>query len=460
MSDEMRVPKFQLEKVYSNGRREEPQLHVLSDIDVNCRMGRRGFLLTSALGAGALAALSSGCLSSGSVLNPYNNDFSKVKITPNAVSAEYAPDIAAHFRPALALAFSPDGRLLASAAVDSAVKIWSMPDGKLLNTLKPASSARHLAFTPDGKRLVAGEFGGVTSFWEAPFKGERKKLPRNDGVDSAMSLGPDGAMVAVNKGRTAIHLLSVPEGKVVREFGQAAEYLDFSPDGTMLAASGEGKVTLYTMPSGRSIKQWEEFCEAQAISSDGKILAIRYNLAFGLWSMPSGKLIRVEAVYFAHGHAALAFSPDGKWLGVGANDSKQMGLLLYRAPFAEQAFFLALKSDVRALAFSKDGRFLAVSAGGCILLWEMPKGQEAPKFLFSLFDPAATQKNVSARQANIEGSTYVGPCGSPLPAGAICTCNCVPGSYTPPPLAPYSPPASGGGTYCTCNKICTCVPIK
>ena len=61
MSETPRVPRFQLQKIYTDGSREAPELHALNGINAACRMGRRGFLLTSAIGAGALAALTLGC---------------------------------------------------------------------------------------------------------------------------------------------------------------------------------------------------------------------------------------------------------------------------------------------------------------------------------------------------------------------------------------------------------------
>src|SRR6185436_4213245 len=54
------------------------------------------------------------------------------------------------------------------------------------------------------------------------------------------------------------------------------------------------------------------------------------------------------------------------------------------------------------------------------------------------------------------------PCGSPIPAGAVCTCNCVPGSepaYRPPRSTGGGGGYGGGGRICTCNKICTCIPV-
>ncbi len=58
----------------------------------------------------------------------------------------------------------------------------------------------------------------------------------------------------------------------------------------------------------------------------------------------------------------------------------------------------------------------------------------------------------TARDVTGQIVTYTMPCGSPIPPGATCTCNCVPSAAAPPVRAP-------GRVICTCDKVCTCVPV-
>jgi len=110
---------------------------------------------------------------------------------------------------------------------------------------------------------------------------------------------------------------------------------------------------------------------------------------------------------------------------------------------------------VLSVCFSPDGKFLASGSGDdTVKLWEMPTG----KFITCLFDPAALAQRKKVNQYTLTNEygqiiTYTLPCDSPIPPGAICTCNCVPGTL-------YIAPSRPGGTYCTCDKICTCIPIK
>jgi hypothetical protein len=111
-----------------------------------------------------------------------------------------------------------------------------------------------------------------------------------------------------------------------------------------------------------------------------------------------------------------------------------------------------------------DGKTLACGDySGAISLWELEK----PGFRTYLFDAAANMSDVKGLSYNVYDQltgqiiSYTLPCGSPIPAGAVCTCNCVPG--TDKPYRPSYPSGGGypggGGTYCTCNKICTCIPV-
>src|SRR5689334_15138630 len=73
--------------------------------------------------------------------------------------------IRAHNAPGRDVAFSPDARILASAGVDSVVRLWSVADKKLIATLRHPIGVTAIVFTPDGKSLVTGAYDGTVRVW-------------------------------------------------------------------------------------------------------------------------------------------------------------------------------------------------------------------------------------------------------------------------------------------------------
>jgi WD40 repeat protein len=167
-----------------------------------------------------------------------------------------------------------------------------------------------------------------------------------------------------------------------------------SPDGGLLVSGGRGR-------AGRSRPPVILGVAGAAARKRGPSEAVK------LWSLPDGKLLKTLT-----GHAA----------------------------------------EVTALAIGADGRTLASgSTDGEIELWSLPGGKSLP---ICLMDTSASDSRVKGVKYSKDGAVYTLPCGAPIPPGAVCTCNCVPGTGCSC-VGNVSTGGGGGG-----GGRCTCVPVS
>jgi WD40 repeat protein len=157
------------------------------------------------------------------------------------------------------LAFSPDGKVLASGSSDQMVKLWDAATGAELHTLKGHRfTILALAFSPDGKTLASGSYGGGNGeieLWDVATGRELLNLtPRASGLVYSLAFSPDGKMLASGSGiqgaEGSIHLWDAVTGKELRKLTGHTDLV------RSLAFTHDGKL-LMSGSNDRSIRTWE-----------------------------------------------------------------------------------------------------------------------------------------------------------------------------------------------------------
>lgn len=150
------------------------------------------------------------------------------------------------------LAFSPDGRLLATGSPNRTIGLWQAATGRLVRYIFPAIDVEDLAFSPDGQWVVANSImaGSVFFIWEVSSGRELRLVRLNVNVND-LAFSPNGQFLAVGEA-----ILRVRDWQIVRRLPMPFErFLDsvaFSPDGQLLAV-GEGK---WSVPTEGLVRLW------------------------------------------------------------------------------------------------------------------------------------------------------------------------------------------------------------
>jgi WD40 repeat protein len=258
--------------------------------------------------------------------------------------------------PVQTLAFSPDGKRLATGSADGAMMLWDVASGKVLLKFDgmTGGAVSAVAFSPDGKLIAKG---GINN----------EDMP------------PTGEVI----------LLDAASGKMLaKHTGQKDRVASvaFSPDGKFLAAGvRDGTVRLWEAKTNKAIYvfKWNsQVVNGIAFSPDGKTLATAGSKAFlrsgdqpaevKLWDVRSGKELRALVI---HARAALgvAFSPDGKTLAVAGGE--QEATVWDAATGKKIIELIHTGGRVRCLAWSPDGKILASGDGPVIRLWDVATGK-------------------------------------------------------------------------------------
>jgi WD40 repeat protein len=180
-----------------------------------------------------------------------------------------------------AVAFNPDGTLLASAAEFCTVRLWEVATGTKVRTLTGhTKGVNSVAFSPDGALLASAADDETVRLWEVVTGAEVRTLTGHTNCTYAVAFSPDGTLLASAGLDKTVRLWEVATGAEVRTLtGHTARIygVAFSPDGALLASAGDDKtVRLWEVATGAEVRTLTGHTNCTygvAFSPDGTLLA-------------------------------------------------------------------------------------------------------------------------------------------------------------------------------------------
>ncbi len=237
------------------------------------------------------------------------------------------------------IAWSPDGRFLASGNPDGQIAVWDVETGRLHYRLDRGDRlVWSVAWSPDGKRLASGSHQGVVGIWDAQ-SGERLRiLERHDSWVRSVAWSPDGKRLATGSNDRTLAIWDTESGERIRLLeGHRDRVLSvrWSPDGTKLAsASGDGTLIVWDPEAAEHLYRHQ---------------------------VRSGWL------------RSLAWSPEGRYVSCGSEDGV---LRLWYGDDGKPAAVLEGHTEsIGCTSFDSSGRMLASRAvDGRVRLWSSSRG--------------------------------------------------------------------------------------
>lgn len=287
--------------------------------------------------------------------------------------------------PVLSVAFSPDGKTIATAgASDKTAKIWDLTSGKLQSAFEGHSDqVLSVAFSPDGKYLATGSKDNTARIWDVTDAAKPVlTLPHPTSFVYGLAFSPDGKFLATGSSDNLARIWDVASGKFLMAFRghrSPVRSVAFSPDGKTLATgSSDNTARIWEVASGKRIKTFEghrSYVYSVAFSPDGKYLATgSEDHTARIWDVTG-----YQTVLTLYGHNSyiwsVAFSPDGKKIATGSDDNTTK---IWDLASNEEAVMLEGNgSPLKALAFSPDGKRIVTSVeDNTLKIWDLAGGKE------------------------------------------------------------------------------------
>jgi FOG: WD40 repeat len=386
--------------------------------------------------------------------------------------------IRAHRGAISSLLVSADGATLVSGSGNEEMKSWTLPGGAPQGSLTNGlSSGGVWALSPDGSRLAHASFGEASIYTFPEGRQAGARLPLGFLQPTTIASAPDGNGLAITNGLEILVVsVAAPGDLQLKRRIQSRSNPTSSmtclavSDAVIILGSQDGWIRTWNLASGAPLGRFNiggAIISILLLPGQPTVVTGHADGTINFVSLTDGKFVTVAKSDSPV--RALVLGPGGKSLVAGSeNGSVESVSLLSGERLPTGSLALAAGTQLTTMALVPVQNLLAVgTSSGQIILLDWPS-LEIRTYLFNRGVNDAAVEGVSFQMLDPSTGrtvTYTLPCGSEIPPGATCVCNCVPGTayaptytptYTPSPRS-TSPPGTIPGE--TITRPCTPTPV-